>query len=43
MKLEEIPSYDVIEKGSLSDNIPQSSSKKMQEKEDDLTLKGNPI
>ena len=42
IKLEEIPSYNMIEKGALSDNILPSSSKEVQEKEDDLTLKGIP-
>ena len=32
----------MIEKGALSDNILPSSSKEVQEKEDDLTLKGIP-
>ena len=42
IKLEDIPSYNMIEEGSLSDNILLSSSKEVQEKEDDLTLKGIP-
>ena len=42
IKLEEIPSYNMIEEGSLADNILSSSSKEVQEKEDDLTLKGIP-
>ena len=32
----------MIEEGALSDNIPPSSSKEVQEEEDDLTLKGIP-
>ena len=42
IKLEDIPSYDALETGNLSDNILPSSSKGVQEKDNDLTLKGIP-
>ena len=42
IKLEEISSYNMIEEWALSDNILPSSSKEVEEKEDDLTLKGIP-
>jgi len=42
IKVEEIPSYDMIEEGALSDHILPLSSKEVEEKEDDLTLQGIP-
>ena len=42
IKLEEIPSYDALEKGNLLDNILPSSSKGVQEKDNYLSLKGIP-
>ena len=41
LKLEEVPCYEMIEEGSLSDHsILPSSSKEVEEKEDNLTLQG---
>ena len=42
IKLEEIPSYNMIEEGALSDHILPSSSKEVEEKEEDLTIQGIP-